>query len=325
MSAPGRRALLARDHAGLSIRRQCVLLSVARSSVYRVPRAANDNELMLMRRLDELFTAWPFPGSRRMGVMLRAAGHPVNRKRVQRLMRRMGIAALGPKPRTTVRAPGHKIFPYLLRDLAIERPNQVWASDITYIPIGRGFLYLVAVIDWASRAVLAWRLSNTLGLDPGMDVSFCVSALEEALARFGKPEIFNTDQGSQFTSAAFTGTLAAAGVRISMDGRGRWMDDVFIERLWRSLKYEDVYLKGYADGRDAKAGIAAWIAFYNHQRPHQALGNRMPMAVWRGGLIGAGDGTAVDMTLRLDNARALPPYPYPYPQPQQQQQKALVA
>jgi putative transposase len=188
MSAPGRRALLARDHAGLSIRRQCVLLSVARSSVYRLPRPANDNDLMLMRRLDELFTAWPFLGSRRMTVMLRAEGHPVNRKRVQRLMRQMGIAALGPKPRTTVRAPGHKIFPYLLRDMVIDRPNQVWASDITYIPIGRGFLYLVAVIDWASRAVLAWRLSNT------MDVSFCVSALDEALTRFGRPEIFNTDQ-----------------------------------------------------------------------------------------------------------------------------------
>jgi putative transposase len=315
MSAPGRRALLARDHAVLSIRRQCVLLGVARSSVYRLPRPANDNDLALMRRLDELFTAWPFLGSRRMTVMLRAQGHPVNRKRVQRLMRRMGIAALGPKPRTTKPAPGHKIFPYLLRTLVIERPNHVWAADITYVPIGRGFLYLVAIIDWASRAVLAWRLSNT------MDVAFCLAALEEALARFGKPEIFNTDQGSQFTSAAFTGMLAAAGVRISMDGRGRWMDNVFIERLWRSLKYEDVYLKGYADGRDAKLGIAAWIAFYNLQRPHQALGNRMPMAVWRGGLIGAIDGTAVDMTLRLDNARALPTYP----PPPQQHEKALVA
>jgi putative transposase len=172
-------------------------------------------------------------------------------------MRRMGIAALGPKPRTTRPAPGHQIHPYLLRGLAIDRPNHVWAADITYIPIGRGFLYLVAVIDWASRAVLSWRLSNT------MEAGFCVAALEDALARFGRPDIFNTDQGSQFTSAAFTGTLAAAGVRISMDGRGRWMDNVFIERLWRSLKYEDVYLKGYADGREARAGIAAWIAFYN--------------------------------------------------------------
>jgi len=257
MSAPDRRALLDRDHGKLSIRRQCTLLSVARSGVYRLPRPANDDDVSLIRRIDELFTAWPFLGSRRMTVMLRAEGRPVNRKRVQRLMRRMGIAALGPKPRTTKPAPGHKIFPYLLRGLAIDRPNQVWAADITYVPIGRGFLYLVAVIDWASRAVLAWRLSNT------MDVSFCVSALEEALARFGKPDIFNTDQGSQFTSAAFTGTLAAAGVRISMDGRGRWMDNVFIERLWRSLKYEDIYLKGYGDGREARDGIGAWITFYN--------------------------------------------------------------
>jgi putative transposase len=297
MSAPDRRAFLDRAHRQPSIRRQCALLGVARSGVYRKPPPANDNDLALMRRLDELFTAWPFLGSRRMMAMLRAEGCVVNRKRVQRLMRRIGIAALGPKPRTTKPAPGHKIFPYLLRNLAIDRPNQVWAADITYVPIGRGFLYLVAVIDWASRAVLAWRLSNT------MDVSFCVSALEEALARFGKPEIFNTDQGSQFSSAVFTGTLAAAGILISMDGRGRWMDNVFIERLWRSLKYEDVYLKGYADGREAKAGIADWIAFYNHRRPHQALANQMPMAVWRNGVLGE---RAVDMTLRLDNADALP-------------------
>jgi putative transposase len=172
-----------------------------------------------------------------------------------------------------------------------------------YIPVQRGFLYLIAIMDWSSRAVLAWRLSNT------MDVSFCVSALEEALARFGTPEVFNTDQGSQFTSAAFTGTLAAAGIRISMDGRGRWMDNVFIERLWRSLKYEDVYLKGYTDGHDAKVGISEWIAFYNHSRPHQALENRMPMAVWRDGVTGLLEKKAVDMTLRLDNARALPTYP----------------
>jgi putative transposase len=315
MSAPDRRALLDRDHGALSMRRQCRLLSVARSGAYRAPRPANDDDLALMRRLDELFTAWPFLGSRRMAAMLRADGHAVNRKRAQRLMRKMGIAALGPKPRTTKPAPGHKIFPYLLRGLAIERPNQVWAADITYIPIGRGFLYLVAVIDWASRAVLSWRLSNT------MDVSFCISALEEALARFGTPKIFNTDQGSQFTSAAFTGTLAAAGVRISMDGRGRWMDNVFIERLWRSLKHEDVYLKGYADGREAKAGIGAWIAFYNGRRPHQALANRTPMAVWRESAHGLLGGTAVDMTLRLDNAGALPTCP----QPQQQQQHRRVA
>ena len=310
MSAPDRRALVDRDHRQPSIRRQCALLGVARSGVYRRPPPANDNDLALLRRVDELFTAWPFLGSRRMMAMLRAEGHVINRKRVQRLMRRMGIAALGPKPRTTKPAPGHKIFPYLLRHLAIDRPNQVWAADITYIPIGRGFLYLVAVIDWASRAVLAWRLPNT------MDVSFCVSALEEALARFGTPEIFNTDQGSQFTSAVFTGTLVAAGIAISMDGRGRWMDDVFVERLWRSLKYQDIYLKGYADGREAKAGIADWVTFYNHRRPHQALANRTPMAVWREAITGALDEVAVDMALRLDNAGALPTYPQPQQPPQ---------
>ncbi len=313
MSAPDRRALIDREHGELSVRRQCQLAGVARSGVYRRPCAANDNDLALLRRLDELFTAWPFLGSRRMMAMLRAEGHAINRKRVQRLMRQMGIAALGPKPRTTKPAPGHKIFPYLLRNLVIDRPNQVWAADITYVPIGRGFLYLVAVIDWASRAVLAWRLSNT------MEVSFCVSALEEALAHFGRPEIFNTDQGSQFTSAVFTGTLAAAEIRISMDGRGRWMDNVFIERLWRSLKYEDIYLKGYADGREAKTGIADWVAFYNHRRPHQALANRAPMAVWRDAITGASGQAAVDMTLRLDNAGALPTYPQPH------QQQVLVA
>jgi putative transposase len=309
MSVPDRRAMLDRDHAKLSIRRQCELLGIARSGIYRPVRPANDNDLGVLRRLDELFTQWPFLGSRRLARLLREEGHAINRKRVQRLMRQMGIAALGPKPRTSKPEPGHKVFPYLLRGLVIDRPNQVWAADITYIPIGRGFLYLVAIMDWASRAVLSWRLSNT------MDVSFCVAALEEALARFGRPEIFNTDQGSQFTSAAFTGTLVRAGVRISMDGRGRWMDNVFIERLWRSLKYEDIYLKGYADGREAKAGIAAWVAFYNTRRPHMALAHRTPMALWREGATGCIDGTAVDMTLRLDNAGALPTCPQPQQQP----------
>jgi putative transposase len=306
--------MLERDHPALSIRGQCRLLGIARSGVYR-PAAANDDaDLALMLRIDALFTAWPFLGSRRMTAMLRADGFTVNRKRVQRLMRVMGIAALGPKPRTTRPAPGHKVFPYLLRDLVIDRPNQVWAADITYIPIGRGFLYLVAIIDWASRAVLAWRLSNT------MDVAFCLDALDEALARFGRPEIFNTDQGSQFTSAAFTGRLAGAGIRISMDGRGRWMDNVFIERLWRSLKYEDVCLKGYADGREARGGIAAWIGFYNGRRPHQALAGRTPMVVWREGVSGALAGNAVDMTLRLDDAAASPTCP-----PRQLQQTPCVA
>jgi putative transposase len=316
MSAPDRRALVDRDHSDLSVRRQCALLGTARSGVYRpLPAANDDDDPALTRRIDELFTAWPFLGSRRMTAMLRTEGHAINRKRVQRLMRKMGIAALGPKPRTTKPAPGHKIFPYLLRGLAIERPNQVWCADITYIPLPRGFLYLVAIMDWASRAVLAWRLSNT------MDTSFCVSALEEALARFGRPEIFNTDQGSQFTSAAFTGMLAAAGIRISMDGHGRWMDNVFIERLWRSLKHEDIYLKGYADGCEARAGIESWVRFYNLQRPHQALENRTPMAVFR---QADGDGeigkAPVDMTLllrrSLDNAGALPTYPLAQPQQQ---------
>jgi len=310
MSAPDRRGLLQRDHESLSIRRQCQLLSVARSSIYRPPRPANDNDVELMRRIDQLFTAWPFLGSRRMMAMLNGEGRRINRKRVQRLMRKMGIAALGPKPRTTKPAPGHKIFPYLLRHMVIDRPNQVWAADITYVPIGQGFLYLVAIIDWASRAVLAWRLSNT------MDTSFCVSALEEALARFGRPEIFNTDQGSQFTSMAFTGVLDRAGIQISMDGRGRWMDNVFIERLWRSLKHEDVYLKGYADGRELHEGLSDWIAFYNDRRLHQAHGYRTPMAVWRGGI----DRRAVDM---MDNAEvALPTRPPPQ---QQQQTDALAA
>jgi putative transposase len=308
MSTPDRRGMLDR-RSRLSIRRQCVLLGLSRSGVYRPLRPVSDADLLLMRRIDELFTAFPFLGSRRMAEMLGTKEQPINRKRMQRLMRKMGIAALGPKPRTTKPQSGHKIFPYLLRNMTIDRPNQVWAADITYIPIGRGFLYLVAIMDWASRAVLAWRLSNT------MDVSFCVSALDEALSRFGTPEIFNTDQGSQFTSAAFTGTLAEAGIRISMDGRGRWMDNVFIERLWRSLKHEDIYLKGYTDGREARAGIASWIGFYNSRRPHQALSNRTPMAVWRAATFAASAEKAMDMTLRLDNAIALPTCP----QPQQQE------
>ena len=292
MSASDRRARLDRAHRELSIRRQCEMLGVARSGVYRKPRPANDNDLEAMRRIDALFTERPFFGARRIARTLTDEGFPLNRKRARRLMRLMGIEALGPKPRTSTPAPGHKIYPYLLRDLTIDRPNQVWACDITYIPIGRGFLYLVAVIDWASRAVLSWRLSNT------MDASFCVDALEEAMDRYGKPEIFNTDQGSQFTSADFTGVLVAAGVRVSMDGRGRWMDNVFIERLWRSLKYEDIYLKGYADGREARAGIGAYFAFYNERRLHQALGYRPPMAVWR-------EGAARTACGHVDNARAL--------------------
>jgi putative transposase len=307
MSAPDRRARLDLRHKKLSVRRQCALLGLARSGVYRAPAPAGEDDAAAMRRIDALYTEHPFYGSRRIAFELK-----MNRKRVQRLMRLMGIAALGPKPRTSKPAPGHRIYPYLLRDLTVDRPNQVWACDITYVPLGAGFLYLVAIMDWASRAVLSWRLSNT------MDTSFCLEALEEALARFGKPEIFNTDQGSQFTSQAFTGALERAGVRISMDGRGRFLDNIFIERLWRSLKHEDIYLKHYADGRETRAGIASWIAFYNSRRPHQALGYKTPMSVWRLGTTGALDEKAVDMTLRLDNAGALPTCP----QPQQQQVSA---
>ncbi len=315
MSKPDRTAMLDHDHVKLSIRRQCSLLGLARSGVYRPSKAANDDDLAVMRRLDQLFLAHPFLGSRRMAAMLRSEGRPINRKRVQRLMRLMGITAIGPKPRTSRPAPGHKIYPYLLRDMVIDGANQVWATDITYLPMRRGFLYLVAIMDWASRAVLAWRLSNSMG------VSFCLDALDEALARFGKPEIFNTDQGSQFTSVAFTGRLETAGIRVSMDGRGRWLDNVFIERLWRSLKYEEVHLKAYVDGREARAGISAWMTFYNTRRPHQALGNRTPMAVWRVSVSSALPANAVDMTLRLDDAGASPTCP----QQSQHQRSILVA
>jgi putative transposase len=305
--------MVERPSKDLSVRRQCTLLNLARSGVYRPKAVIGADDLALMRRIDELHLELPFYGSRRMMFELNKEGRGVNRKRVQRLMRVMGIEALVPRPGTSKAAPGHKIYPYLLRGVAITEPNHVWAADITYIPMARGFLYLVAIIDWASRAVLAWRLSNT------MDASFCLAALDEALARYGKPRIFNTDQGAQFTSAAFTGKLEAAGVAISMDGRGRFMDNIFIERLWRSIKYEEVHLKAYADGREARAGIGSWMAFYNERRPHQAMSNRMPMAVWRTGInqIEAA-AKAVDMPLRLDNANALPTYP----QQKQKQQKA---
>jgi putative transposase len=304
MSAPDRRAMVERPGVDLSVRRQCALLNLARSGVYRPKPVIGAGDLALMRRIDELYLELPFYGSRRMMFELNKEGRGVNRKRVQRLMRVMGIEALVPRPGTSKPAPGHKIYPYLLRGLAIAEPNHVWAADITYIPMGRGFLYLVAIIDWASRAVLAWRVSNTI------DSRFCVEALEEALELHGKPRIFNTDQGAQFTSTAFTDKLEKADVAISMDGRGRFMDNIFIERLWRSIKYEEVHLKAYADGREARAGIGSWMIFYNFRRPHQAMNNQMPMAVWRDGMdkIEAA-ARAVDMPLRLDNANALPTYP----------------
>ena len=303
MSTPERRAMIDPDNDNLSVRRQCELLQLARSGVYRPKPEVAASDLAVMRRIDELHVEMPFYGSRRMTFELNQAGAAINRKRVQRLMRVMDIVALVPRPGTSKPGPGHKIYPYLLRGVSITEPNHVWASDITYVPMAHGFLYLVAVIDWASRAVLAWRLSNT------MDTGFCVAALEEALERHGTPRIFNTDQGSQFTSEAFTARLAAAGVAISMDGRGRFMDNIFIERLWRSIKYEEVHLNAYADGREARAGIGAWMTFYNHRRPHQALNNKMPMAVWRDGIeaIEAAH-TAVDKPLGLDNAHASATY-----------------
>jgi putative transposase len=314
MSAPARRAKVERSGAELSVRRQCALLNVARSGVYRPRPEASADDLALMRRIDELYLEKPFYGSRRMTFDLNEEGRGVNRKRVQRLMRLMGLEGLVPRPGTSKAARGNKIYPYLLRGVTITEPNHVWASDITYIPMASGFLYLVAIIDWASRAVLAWRLSNT------MDSAFCIEALEEALQRYGKPRIFNTDQGAQFTSAAFTGKLEAAGIAISMDGRGRFMDNIFIERLWRSIKYEEVHLKAYADGREARAGIGRWIDFYNHRRPHQAMNNQQPMNVWRNGMATAErPAEAVDMPLRLDNANALPTYP------QQRQKKEKKA
>ena len=304
MSVPERRAMVERPGENLSVRRQCELLHLARSGVYRRGPVTGADDLALMRRIDELHLKWPFYGSRRMVFELNQAGHGVNRKRVQRLMRVMGIEALVPRPGTSKAAPGHKIYPYLLRGVSITEPNHVWASDITYIPMALGFLYLVAIIDWASRAVLAWRLSNT------MDTGFCIAALDEALARHGTPKIFNTDQGAQFTSAAFTGRLEAAGIAISMDGRGRFMDNIFIERLWRSIKYEEVHLKAYADGREARNGIGSWMSFYNYRRPHQAMNNQFPMAAWRSGMDGIeAANKTVDMPLRLDNANALPTYP----------------
>jgi putative transposase len=226
--------------------------------------------LALMRVIDEQFLETPWYGTRQMVRHLRRDGHGVGRERVRRLMRLMGLAAIYQRPRTTVPHPEHRVHPYLLRGLLIDRPNQVWCADITYIPMRRGFLYLVAVMDWATRKVLAWRLSNT------MDVAFCVAAVEEALARFGSPEIFNTDQGSQFTSPQFTVMLMDATVRISMDGRGRWMDNVFIERLWRSLKYQCVYLHAFETGSELRAGLTRWIGYYNAQRPHSSLGGRTP-------------------------------------------------
>ena len=273
MSRERRREMADRQHPALSTVRQCALLGISRSSVYYRPRATSLEDLAVMKLMDQQYLATPFYGSRRMTVWLQRQGRPMSRKRVQRLMRTMGLRAIFRRPRTSQPAAGHKVYLYLLGGMEITKPNQVWAADITYIPMARGFLYLVAIMDWYSRYVLSWRLSNTL------DADFCLEDLEEALSK-GKPEIFNTDQGSQFTGEAFTGLLKQHGIRISMDGKGRYSDNIFVERLWRTVKYEEVYLKAYSNGREAEAGLNAYFHFYNAQRPHQALGYRTPAEVF---------------------------------------------
>jgi putative transposase len=276
MSAVERRALVDRSDLHVSVAAQCRLLRVARSTLYYRPASVSEDDLLLVRRMDEQYLATPFYGARRMVAVLRRDGLVVNRKRVRRLMRLMGIEAIYPKPDTSRAHPDHTVYPYLLRGLAIERPNQVWCADITYVPMAKGFVYVMAVMDWFSRRVLSWRLSI------GMDSAFCVAALQEALAHHGPPEIFNTDQGVQFTSGVFLAELASRGVRISMDGCGRYLDNIFIERLWRSLKYEEVFLKAYATVAEARHGIGGWLSFYNDERPHQALEYRTPREVFLG-------------------------------------------
>lgn len=266
------------EHPALPIARQCELLGLARASYYHRPKPETDQNLQLMRVIDETYLAYPVFGSRQMTRWLRRQGYPVNRKRVRRLMLQMGLEAIYQKPNTSRKHPQNPVYRYLLRRLKVERPNQVWAADITYIPIQGGFIYLCAVMDWYSRAVLAWELSNTL------DAGFCARAVERAIAQYGVPEIFNTDQGCQFTSAEFTQPLLARGIKLSMDGRGRALDNVFVERLWRTVKYDEVYLKSYRSQVDAYTNLETFFAFYNERRPHSAFGDaapQTPMEVYR--------------------------------------------
>ncbi len=276
MSRSRRMAMVDRGHPRLSVVKQCRLLKLSRSAVYYRPKPTGSADLELMAGMDRQYLKTPYYGSRRMTAWLRTQGHRVNRKRVQRLMRAMGLEAIYRKPNTSKPAPGHRTYPYLLKGVTVDRVNQVWAADITYLPMSRGFLYLVAIMDWHSRYVLSWRLSNTLGAD------FCIDALKEALGK-GQPEVFNTDQGSQFTSEAFSGLLLERGIKVSMDGKGRYLDNIFVERLWRSVKYEEVYLKAYRDGSEARRGIDAYLDFYNRERPHQSLGYRTPGQVFASG------------------------------------------
>jgi putative transposase len=265
--------MIDRSHA-LPVTRQARELGISRGSVYYLPRPTSVADLAIMRRLDELHMDFPFAGSRMLRDLLAADGVKVGRLHVSTLMKKMAIEAIYRRPNTSKPAPGHKVYPYLLRKLAVTRPNQVWATDITYIPMARGFVYLIAIVDWFSRRVLAWRLSITLETD------FCIEALEEALARFGSPEIFNTDQGSQFTSMAFTSVLHREKVAISMDGRGAWRDNVFVERLWRSVKYEEVYLRAYGSVSDARASLGRYLTFYNGRRSHSSLDRKTPDYVY---------------------------------------------
>lgn len=260
----------------VSVRRQCELLRLNRSGLYYEPVATPEEELAMMKRIDELHLKYPFYGSRKLALELRNEGRVTNRKRVQRLMRLMDIASVAPQPNTSKPAPEHMTYPYLLRNVTVSRPNQVWAADITYIPMAHGFVYLVAIMDWYSRRVLSWRVSTT------METDFCISALQEALERFGPPEVFNTDQGAQFTSDAFTGELLDRGIKVSMDGRGRYLDNIFVERLWRSLKYEEVYLYAYDTVAEARERIGVYFNFYNDDRFHAALGNQTPAAFYEG-------------------------------------------
>lgn len=284
-----RRAVVDRRYPSLSVARQCSLLDISRSGLYYRPVGIPEEDLTLMKLIDRQYLATPFYGARKIAAWLSSQGQRVNRKRVRRLMQVMGLKAIYRHPRTSKPAAGHKIYPYLLSGLKITRPNQVWAADITYIPMARGFLYLVVIMDWYSRYVLSWRLSNTL------DADFCVDALKEAL-RKGRPEIFNSDQGAQFTSEAFTGLLEQHGIRISMDGKGSYNDNLFIERLWRTVKYEEVYLKAYQDGRDARTGLGQYFRFYDNDRPHQAHGYRTPAEVFAGSIESVSKGVVESLT-----------------------------
>ena len=268
--------MIGENHSQLNLVRQCDLMNIARSSYYYRPKTESEFNLELMRVIDEQYLKTPWYGSRQMSRHLRRQGHWVNRKRIRRLMRKMGLVAVAPAPDTSRRHPQHKIYPYLLRGLDITQPDQVWCADVTYIPMAHGFLYLAAIMDWNSRRVLSWQLSNT------MEADFCVAALQEAIEKYDCPSIFNTDQGSQFTSADWIDELKANHIKISMDGKGRWMDNVFIERLWRSLKYECVYLNAFDDMKDATERLNTWIEYYNHERPHSSLNDQTPNEVYEG-------------------------------------------